>query len=50
VIPCEECRKAVTPAMIGACASVGIEHQMSTEGMLRLFLRSYHERGHVDEP
>lgn len=34
------------PHLTGACASVGIEHGMSTEQVLRQVLRDYHRRGH----
>ncbi len=37
------------PHLAGACASVGIEHGMSTEETLRAVLASYHRRGHPAE-
>lgn len=47
---CEECVAAVTHNLIGACASVGIEHGKSTDQMLLEWLTDYHRRGHVARP
>lgn len=35
-------------ALVGACASVGIEHGKTTAEMAVEFLRGYHDRGHVE--
>lgn len=35
-----------TPALIEACASVGIEHGLSTTEMLRQHMISYHNNQH----
>lgn len=35
------------PGLIEACASVGIEHGMTTAGLLRWYLDRFHERGHI---
>lgn len=45
---CGECAALVNaqPMLIGACASVGIEHGKSTRQMLREYLQGYHDRGH----
>ncbi len=37
------------PHLAGACASVGIEHGLSTSQVLWRVLGDYHRRGHVDE-
>lgn len=34
------------PHLTGACASVGLEHGLSTEETLRRVLADYHARGH----
>ncbi len=34
------------PHLVGACASVGIEHGKSTSQMLHTVLGVYHRRGH----
>lgn len=45
---CPDCwaHAASHPHLIGACASVGIEHGKSTAEMVRDYLAAYHERGH----
>lgn len=46
---CEECvdHLAKNPNIIGACASVGIEHAASTERTVQSYMRSVHRReGH----
>lgn len=44
---CPHCaRKATEPALIGACASVGIESKEDTATVLARYLVGYHERGH----
>jgi len=37
------------PHLTGACASVGLEHGLSTEETLRAVLASFHRRGHPAE-
>ncbi len=47
---CFECNEYAAdggPALLGACASVGIERGKSTEMMLLEYLAAYHRRGHV---
>ena len=44
---CDECYAIVSPQLIGACASVGIEHGKPTKQMVREYLAAYHERGHL---
>jgi hypothetical protein len=34
------------PHLTGACASVGIEHGLSTEQVVASVLRDFHRRGH----
>lgn len=48
---CDACVEycADNPSLVGACASVGIEHGWSTAETLVMFLRQYHERGHPRE-
>lgn len=49
---CPRCAElAADPLLIGACASVGIEHAMSTQQMLIAYLQTEHrpgQDGHVD--
>lgn len=51
-MPEDVCRKcadhlAANPHIIGACASVGIEHAMTTPETVQAFMRGLHEReGH----
>lgn len=37
------------PFLVGACASVGIEHGVSTETMLARYLSVFHRNGHRDQ-
>ena len=50
LIDCPECVAwgASQPHLIGACASVGIEHGKSTQRMLFEITAAYHFRGHVE--
>jgi len=48
VTDCPDCAAVMSPSLIGACASVGIEHGMSTFDVVRSYLNGYHERGHVE--
>lgn len=45
---CPECATYLDahPHLVGACASVGIEHGKSTRQMLREYLATFHDRGH----
>jgi hypothetical protein len=44
---CPECGQGVTPNVLGACASVGIEEKMSTVEMLDIYMAGEHkDRGH----
>ena len=47
---CPDCLSyaASQPHLIGACASVGIEHGRSTQEMVVSFLAGYHDRGHSE--
>jgi hypothetical protein len=48
VIGCRECDERVRTDvhLRGACASVGIEHGMTTDEAMTSYVRSWHERGH----
>ena len=48
VTGCRECdlHAAVSPHLVGACASVGIERGLSTGEMLRRYLAGFHTGGH----
>jgi hypothetical protein len=49
IIPdCMKCMDALTPMLMEACASVGIEHNRSTDDMARQYLAEYHARNHED--
>jgi len=44
---CPQCEhKRTDPLLIGACASVGIEHDTDTAEMVDQYLTDYHERNH----
>lgn len=43
---CATCMDAMTPALVEACASVGIEHGKSTGQMMVEYLNTYHARRH----
>lgn len=45
---CAECREHLiaNQHLVGACASVGIEHGLTTSDTLRQYLNGYHARGH----
>lgn len=49
VVSCPKCRAyylSKHDALVGACASVGIEEGRSTGEMLRLYMEGYHRDGH----
>ena len=47
---CDTCfDKFMDPAVVGACASVGIEHGRSTASLLRECIDRYHENRHEEE-
>lgn len=48
---CPDCQRYVDQfgwALVGACASVGIERGKTTGQMAVEFIRSYHNRGHQE--
>jgi len=50
---CDKCREfyfAQGPGLVGACASVGIEHGKSTWEMIAIYLDRYHANKHRDTP
>lgn len=52
VLDCPQCRAYLSSQVNlgGACASVGIEHAMSTQEMMVFYMSRYHLRGHVEAP
>ena len=48
VAECMDCEQHAIrePHIVGACASVGIEHGKSTAEMMKIYLDGYHKRGH----
>lgn len=47
---CLDCREHFDSqgyALIGACASVGIEHGMTTEKTIATYLATFHDNGHA---
>ena len=48
---CSECRAFLdsNPHLIGAAASVGIEHGKSTSQVIMEYLQVYHMRGHQEK-
>ena len=48
-LDCEQCISYITPAVVGACASVGIERGKPTWQVLNEYLADYHRRGHTRE-
>jgi hypothetical protein len=47
ILDCPKCMAHFDYGLVGACASVGIEHGKSTRQMLLEYLAAYHTRGHV---
>lgn len=47
---CDDCQtyQAENPHLVGACASVGIEHRKSPGQMLFAYLAAYHRAGHSE--
>lgn len=51
-IACAACRAFYTDnhdPLLAACATVGIEHGLTTGRALRLYLAGYHDAGHREE-
>lgn len=46
---CDEC-PPITPAMVGACASVGIEQGLTTGQALALYMESQHAKHAEPQP
>lgn len=48
VTDCPQCQDLLDgqPMLTGACASIGIEHGISTAQALTEYLAAYHDRGH----
>jgi hypothetical protein len=45
---CDKCAEKIDYGLIGAAASVGIEHGKSTSAMIHKYLSEYHVKGHKD--
>jgi len=51
-VSCPECRaywQANRDALVGACASVGIEHGLSQGQALTVYLSGFHQAGHKED-
>jgi hypothetical protein len=48
-VDCPDCLNHyhATPTLLGACASAGITHGITTAEALRRYLNQYHARGHL---